>query len=115
MRGQQVVTPERGDGRQLHPSQSILTCTSLWTDAPLPPCRSIGDADLKGQGVTAVAEVSELALLTGRDAFVIVASDGLWDRLSNEDAVALVQDTVKHPGMAAQVGRCAKGRVGGSS
>ncbi|KAI7839657.1 hypothetical protein COHA_006466 [Chlorella ohadii] len=63
--------------------------------------RSIGDADLKIQGVSAEAETAELALQPG-DAFVIVATDGLWDRVSNEEAVALVQDTVKHPAMCAQ-------------
>lgn len=43
-------------------------------------CRSIGDADLKTQGVSAEAETAELALQPG-DAFVIVATDGLWDRV----------------------------------
>ncbi|PRW58969.1 kinase and PP2C-like domain-containing [Chlorella sorokiniana] len=70
-------------------------------DAGLQVTRSIGDADLKAQGVSAEAETAELALQPG-DAFVVVATDGLWDRVSNEEAVALVQDTVKHPGMCAQ-------------
>lgn len=48
---------------------------------PPPPLRrSVGDADLKAQGVSAEAEASELALQPG-DAFVIVATDGLWDRV----------------------------------
>jgi len=33
---------------------------------------------------------------------VVLASDGLWDKLSNEEAVGLVHDTVKQPIMAAQ-------------
>ena len=36
------------------------------------------------------------------DEFVVLASDGLWDKLSNEEAVGLVYDTVKQPTMAAQ-------------
>lgn len=47
---------------------------------PCHPTRSIGDADLKLQGVSAEAETAELALQPG-DAFVVVATDGLWDRV----------------------------------
>lgn len=63
-------------------------------------CRSIGDADLK-PALTAQPEVSQHQL-TPEDEFVVVASDGLWDKLSNEEAVGLVHDTVKQPTMAAQ-------------
>lgn len=50
----------------------------------------MGDADLKACGVSAEAEAHELALTPG-DAFLIAATDGLWDRLSNEEAIGLVQ------------------------
>jgi hypothetical protein len=42
--------------------------------------RSVGDADLKGQGVSAEAETAELALMP-HDSFIIAATDGLWDRV----------------------------------
>lgn len=48
--------------------------------APTTGCRSIGDADLKAQGVSAEAEAAELALGPA-DSFLIVATDGLWDKL----------------------------------
>lgn len=64
-------------------------------------CRSIGDGDLKGSGVTADPEVTEMALGPG-DTFLVVASDGLWDVVSSEAAVGLVHDTVKEPSMCAQ-------------
>ena len=67
-------------------------------------CRSIGDADLKEQGVTAEPQVTEFQLQPD-DSFLIIASDGLWDAVSNSDAVSLVHDTVKQPAMCAQ--RCA--------
>eukprot|EP00887_Chlorella_sp_A99_P004465 scaffold30.g4465.t1 len=70
--------------------------------AGLAVTRSVGDADLKGWGVVAEAETAELGLRPGEDAFVVVATDGLWDTMSNEEVVALVKDTVKHPGMCAQ-------------
>ncbi|KAL4434456.1 hypothetical protein ABPG75_000897 [Micractinium tetrahymenae] len=70
-------------------------------EAGLQVTRSIGDADLKAQGVSAEAETAELAL-SPADSFLIVATDGLWDKISNDEAVALVHDTVKHPAMCAQ-------------
>lgn len=63
----------------------------------------MGDADLK-PAVTAQPEVVQHQL-SSQDEFVVLASDGLWDKLSNEEAVGLVYDTVKQPVMAAQ--RCA--------
>ena len=51
--------------------------------------------------VTAQPEVTQFQL-SSEDEFVILASDGLWDKLSNEDAVGLVMDTVKQPVMASQ-------------
>jgi serine/threonine protein phosphatase PrpC len=64
-------------------------------------CRAFGDADLKGKGVTAEPQITEYHLQPD-DSFVILASDGLWDVLSNYDAVGLVHDTVKQPAMCAQ-------------
>ena len=64
-------------------------------------CRSIGDADVKAQGVTALPEVA-VHQLAQHDEFVVLASDGLWEKVSNEDMVALIQDTVKQPDMAAK-------------
>ena len=55
-------------------------CPRVPLPPPLRPCRSVGDADLKGQGVSAEAEALELALQPG-DSFLIAATDGLWDRL----------------------------------
>jgi serine/threonine protein phosphatase PrpC len=49
-------------------------------EAGLQVTRSVGDADLKDQGVTAEAETVELALTPG-DSFLVAATDGLWDRI----------------------------------
>jgi Protein phosphatase 2C len=42
------------------------------------------------------------ATLGPEDEFLVIASDGLWEKLANEEAVGLIHDTVKHPAMAAQ-------------
>ena len=56
-------------------------------------CRCLGDHDLKGPGgLTAEPEVTSRDL-DDKDAFLIAASDGLWDCISNAEAVNIVHDT----------------------
>ena len=65
---------------------SSIDCSALW-------CRALGDHDLKGTGgLTAEPEVTSREL-DDKDAFLIAASDGLWDCISNEEAVNIVHDT----------------------
>jgi serine/threonine protein phosphatase PrpC/tRNA A-37 threonylcarbamoyl transferase component Bud32 len=66
--------------------------------------RSIGDADLKSQGVTAEAEVTTIDLrhCDGDDNFLILATDGVWDVMSAKQAIDYVHDTVKQPAMCAR-------------
>eukprot|EP00959_Pyramimonas_sp_CCMP1952_P314652 6586616-Pyramimonas_sp.AAC.2 len=45
--------------------------------------RSIGDADVKGDGLTAEPEVFTRQL-SEADEFLVMACDGLWDTLSNQ-------------------------------
>lgn len=72
--------------------------------AALQVTRALGDFDLKGPidgGVTAEPEVVEFAL-TPEDQFIIMATDGVWDVMSDAEAVGLVHDTVKDPQMSAK-------------
>lgn len=46
--------------------------------------RSIGDGMASSVGCTAQPEVISLALRPGADAFLVVASDGVWDVLGND-------------------------------
>jgi len=48
--------------------------------------RAFGDVSLRSAGVSAVPDVS-VKSLDERDQFVILASDGVWDYVSNEEAV----------------------------
>uniref|UniRef100_A0A0E0MXQ4 Protein kinase and PP2C-like domain-containing protein n=1 Tax=Oryza rufipogon TaxID=4529 RepID=A0A0E0MXQ4_ORYRU len=68
--------------------------------AALQVTRSIGDDDLK-PAVTAQPEVIE-TVLSPDDEFLVMASDGLWDVMSNEDVLSIIKDTVKEPGMCSK-------------
>uniref|UniRef100_A0A6N2LS10 PPM-type phosphatase domain-containing protein n=1 Tax=Salix viminalis TaxID=40686 RepID=A0A6N2LS10_SALVM len=59
-------------------------------DAPgLAMARAFGDFCLKEYGVISIPEFSHRTL-TERDQFIVLASDGVWDVLSNEDVVEIV-------------------------
>lgn len=53
--------------------------------------RTFGDKIVKDYGVFARPEITEI-LLSEEDSFLIVASDGLWEYISNEDAVQFVAE-----------------------
>ncbi|KAF3791541.1 kinase and PP2C-like domain-containing protein [Nymphaea thermarum] len=83
--------------------------------AALQVTRSIGDDDLK-PAVTAEPEITETDL-SSDDEFLVMASDGLWDVLGNDEVVPIIRDTVKEPSMCAKrlateaVGRGSKDNV----
>ncbi|CAI5980417.1 unnamed protein product [Closterium sp. NIES-64] len=62
--------------------------------------RSLGDHDMK-PAVTAEPEVTHHRL-TEEDEFLVMASDGLWEKLSNEEVSQYVLDTVKEPSMSSK-------------
>ncbi|XP_058101226.1 protein kinase and PP2C-like domain-containing protein isoform X2 [Magnolia sinica] len=68
--------------------------------AALQVTRSIGDDDLK-PAVTAEPEITETKLSI-EDEYLVMASDGLWDVISNEEVVSIIRDTVKEPGMCSK-------------
>lgn len=64
----------------------------VWTvtrEAGLMMTRAMGDARGKKAGLIAEPEVHEIILHSG-DRFIILASDGLWDVMSSQEAVDLV-------------------------
>jgi len=64
----------------------------VWTasrEAGLAMTRAMGDARGKKAGLVAEPEVHEIILQSG-DRFIIMASDGLWDVVSSQEAVDLV-------------------------
>ena len=51
--------------------------------------RSIGDMAATSVGVTAEPEIKVFNLQPG-DKFIVVASDGIWDRLTNQEVMMTV-------------------------
>ncbi|XVF40874.1 hypothetical protein PTKIN_Ptkin01aG0151700 [Pterospermum kingtungense] len=68
--------------------------------AALQVTRSIGDDDLK-PAVTAEPEITE-TVLSVEDEFLVMASDGLWDVMSNTEVIGMIRDTVKEPAMCSK-------------
>ena len=52
--------------------------------------RSLGDLDADEIGVIATPEVAFYSLAKGRDRFIVLASDGVWEFLSSADVVNIV-------------------------
>ncbi|KAK8651140.1 hypothetical protein V6N13_140753 [Hibiscus sabdariffa] len=68
--------------------------------AALQVTRSIGDDDLK-PAVTAEPEITE-TVLSADDEFLVMASDGLWDVVSDTEVMTIIRDTVKEPAMCSK-------------
>ena len=62
----------------------------------------MGDADCKRDGVTPLPEVTKVDLNASRAEYLVVACDGLWDVVSDEECVKMIKDTVKEPNMCAK-------------
>ncbi|KAJ4836443.1 hypothetical protein Tsubulata_023078 [Turnera subulata] len=88
--------------RIVHAGEEVKWKIDTWRvgSAALQVTRSIGDDDLK-PAVTAEPEITETTL-SAEDEFLVMASDGLWDVMSNEEVVSIIQDTVKEPGMCSK-------------
>lgn len=62
-------------------------------DAPgLAMARAFGDFCLKEYGVISIPEVSH-RIITEKDKFIVLASDGVWDVLSNEEVIEIVSSS----------------------
>ena len=52
--------------------------------------RSIGDSVAKSVGVISEPEIKVFGNLAPSDKFIVLASDGVWDRLSNEEVMTII-------------------------
>jgi serine/threonine protein phosphatase PrpC len=80
----------RGRVFALHDEPEVSRVWLPFDDSPgLAMARAFGDFCLKDYGVIAVPEMS-YRQLTDRDQFIVLATDGIWDVLSNDEVVQVV-------------------------
>ncbi|XVF66176.1 hypothetical protein PTKIN_Ptkin10aG0014300 [Pterospermum kingtungense] len=68
--------------------------------------RALGDYCVKEFGLISEPDVTQRNI-TSRDQFVILATDGVWDVISNEEAVEIVSSTEKREKSAKRLVQCA--------
>ncbi|KAM7478404.1 hypothetical protein LguiA_026617 [Lonicera macranthoides] len=68
--------------------------------------RAFGDYCVKDFGLISMPEVTERQI-TSRDQFVVLASDGVWDVVSNQEAVEIVSRTEDRAKAAKKLVECA--------
>lgn len=68
--------------------------------------RAFGDYCVKGFGLISVPEVTQRNI-TSRDQFVVLATDGVWDVVSNQEAVQIVSSTPDRTTSAKRLVECA--------
>lgn len=91
--------------RRIKEAGGYITFAGVWRVAGiLATSRALGDFPLKEPRklVTAEPDVLTFSLRDHKAHFVILATDGLWDVLSNEEAVAFVRDHIHEPDFGAK-------------
>lgn len=91
--------------RRIKEAGGFITFTGVWRVAGiLATSRALGDFPLKEPRklITAEPDVLTFSLRDHKAHFVILATDGLWDVLTNEEAVAFVRDHIHEPDYGAK-------------
>ncbi|XP_058082552.1 probable protein phosphatase 2C 73 isoform X2 [Magnolia sinica] len=68
--------------------------------------RAFGDYCIKDFGLISVPEVTERNI-TNKDQFLVIATDGVWDVISNQEAVQIVSSTPEREKSAKRLVECA--------
>eukprot|EP00958_Prasinococcus_capsulatus_P001675 scaffold148_cov371-Prasinococcus_capsulatus_cf.AAC.19 len=95
---------ERERQRVVEAGGQVKLFNRSWRVEPagLQVTRAIGDFDCKGtHGVVATPEICRRTL-TPEDEFVVMACDGVWDVMSEQEVVEMIYTTVKEPSMCAK-------------
>lgn len=91
--------------RRIKEAGGFITFTGVWRVAGiLATSRALGDFPLKEPRklITAEPDVLTFSLRDHKAHFVILATDGLWDVLTNEEAVAYIRDHIHEPDYGAK-------------
>ncbi|KAH7666684.1 Protein-serine/threonine phosphatase protein [Dioscorea alata] len=68
--------------------------------------RAFGDYCIKDYGLISVPEVTQKNI-NDRDQFIVLATDGVWDVISNQEAIQIVASTKERAKAAKQLVKCA--------
>ncbi|XP_054708166.1 protein phosphatase 1L-like [Uloborus diversus] len=84
--------------RRIREAGGFISFNGVWRVAGiLATSRALGDFPLKDRNlVIANPDILTFDLTTLNPQFMILATDGLWDTCSNEDAIAFVKDNIKN-------------------
>lgn len=90
--------------KRIKEAGGFITFNGVWRVAGiLATSRALGDYPLKDKKlVIANPDILTFDLSNHRPEFIILASDGLWDTFSNEEAVAFVRERLSEPHMGAK-------------
>lgn len=82
--------------KRIRAAGGFIKFTGVWRVAGiLATSRALGDSSLKEKNfITAEPDTLTFDLTEHQPQFIILASDGLWDTFSNEDAVKFVRDFI---------------------
>ncbi|KAG5668304.1 hypothetical protein PVAND_016250 [Polypedilum vanderplanki] len=89
--------------KRIQEAGGFIAFKGVWrVSGILATSRSLGDYPLKPKLVIANPDILEFELSTHRPQFLILASDGLWDTFSNEEAVAFIKSRLHEPHFGAK-------------
>ncbi|EDW13199.1 protein phosphatase 1L [Drosophila mojavensis] len=90
--------------KRIHDAGGFIAFRGVWRVAGvLATSRAMGDYPLKDKNlVIATPDILTFELNDHKPRFLILASDGLWDTFSNEEACSFVQDHLKEPDFGAK-------------
>ncbi|XP_014483072.1 PREDICTED: protein phosphatase 1L [Dinoponera quadriceps] len=85
--------------RRINKAGGLVTFNGVWRVAGiLATSRALGDYPLKDKKlVIADPDILTFDLDDHKPMFIILASDGLWDTFSNEEAVAFIKERINEP------------------
>ncbi|GAB0097308.1 protein phosphatase 1L [Sergentomyia squamirostris] len=90
--------------KRIHEAGGFVAFNGVWRVAGiLATSRAMGDYPLKDKKlVIAEPDILTFNLVDHKPMFIILASDGLWDTFSNEEAVAFIKDRLDEPHFGAK-------------
>lgn len=90
--------------RRINKAGGLVTFNGVWRVAGiLATSRALGDYPLKDKKlVIADPDILTFDLGDHNPMFIVLASDGLWDTFTNEEAVAFIKERINEPHFGAK-------------